>query len=568
MAHPHRIRRQRWALCADSAAAAFTLRQRLRDDWQEVLLPVFQKVFDQEVPGEDVVHLRRIELTLKVAAGEKTGASWPALIHDQLLRQLREILRAWHDAPENPAEWTRSTARLHQFENLLHYLHTGSVRWEAAGIPATELAAELEKTCRERWPALPALVHAGPAPSLAFCFRLLQLLPPAEAGAAVRALLGAASAPWQVALFEALASLLAPEHKHFTRHTQLQLAAFVLSEALAARRNETVPDFVRLARSAVPGGTSALTDFIASLPAPDLARAKSDSISKKTETAATREIGLSTKNSIPTFPPEVPGALPKEEPPGRRDKAVPDLVRGRGRDRPFEGEAPAADHAPSISEENAAWAQIYLRTGALRSASLAGSPGAFAEEEPPASSHPADTPSLFQAAAAGFSLLAAHAGLVLLHPFLPRFFEGTGIKGKNRDDLAPFVLPRAAALLHFLATGEDAIYEYDLALIKVLLGVSPETPLCVSEGLLKDPDRQETEALLQAAIMQWAALKNTSTAGFRSSFLQRPALLREEDQGWRMQVERQPFDLLLEYLPWSISVVKLPWMKRPLYLEW
>ncbi|MEY2564937.1 MAG: hypothetical protein QOH88_3130 [Verrucomicrobiota bacterium] len=128
--------------------------------------------------------------------------------------------------------------------------------------------------------------------------------------------------------------------------------------------------------------------------------------------------------------------------------------------------------------------------------------------------------------------------------------------------------PHAAALLHFLATGQEAVYEYDLVLIKVLLGVHPHSPLCVGEGLLTDLDREEAEVLLQAAIVHWSALKNTSSAGLRGSFLQRPALLREEENGWRLQVERQPFDLLLEYLPWGISVIKLPWMKQPLYLEW
>jgi len=156
----------------------------------------------------------------------------------------------------------------------------------------------------------------------------------------------------------------------------------------------------------------------------------------------------------------------------------------------------------------------------------------------------------------------------LLHPFLPRFFEATGLKGKNTAELLPSVLPHAAALLHFLATGQEAVYECDLVLIKVLLGVHPEGSLCVGEGLLTELDREEAERLLQAAIAQWTALKNTSSAGFRSSFLQRPALLREEENGWRLRVERQPFDLLLEYLPWSISVFKLPWMKHPLYLEW
>jgi Contractile injection system tape measure protein len=167
-----------------------------------------------------------------------------------------------------------------------------------------------------------------------------------------------------------------------------------------------------------------------------------------------------------------------------------------------------------------------------------------------------------------FSLLAAHAGLILLHPFLPRFFASTNIKEETGSGLSPFALSRAAALLHLLATGHDDIYEYDLAFIKVLLGVNSETSLCVCEGLIVDTDMKETETLLQSVITHWTVLKNTSIAGFRSSFLDRPALLQEDDNGWRMRVDRRPYDVLLDHLPWSISVVKLPWMKRPLYTEW
>ena len=167
-----------------------------------------------------------------------------------------------------------------------------------------------------------------------------------------------------------------------------------------------------------------------------------------------------------------------------------------------------------------------------------------------------------------FPLTVTHAGLILLHPFLTRFLETTGIKEKATAQLVPFVLPRAAALLHFLATAREEIFEYDLVFIKVLLGLSPETPLCVSEGLLADSDKVEAETLLQAAMAHWASLKSTSLGGFRDSFLGRSALLRDTETGWTLQVERRPFDVLLDQLPWSFSVVKLPWMPRLIYTEW
>jgi hypothetical protein len=162
-----------------------------------------------------------------------------------------------------------------------------------------------------------------------------------------------------------------------------------------------------------------------------------------------------------------------------------------------------------------------------------------------------------------FPVLVRCAGLVLLHPFLPRLFENRDVDLRRQADL-----PRAAALLHWLATGRDEVLEFELGFVKALLGQRPEAALLVREGLLTEADREEGEALLRAAIGHWKALKNTTPAGLRGSFLQRGGLLREEEKGWRLQVEPAAFDVLLDHLPWGIGVVKLPWMTQPIFTEW
>jgi hypothetical protein len=167
-----------------------------------------------------------------------------------------------------------------------------------------------------------------------------------------------------------------------------------------------------------------------------------------------------------------------------------------------------------------------------------------------------------------FPLFVNHAGLVLLHPFISPFFEATGVKETNSKTIPDSGIARAAALLHFLATGQEELYEYELGLIKILLGLEPETPLLVGQGLLQQGDREEAEAVLQSTINYWSVLRNTSIDGLRSSFLQRSGLLRKTENGWSLQVEHQSFDMLLEHLPWSISIIKLSWMKYPLYTEW
>jgi len=167
-----------------------------------------------------------------------------------------------------------------------------------------------------------------------------------------------------------------------------------------------------------------------------------------------------------------------------------------------------------------------------------------------------------------FGLTVEHAGLILIHPFLPQLFDHTGLWTPGRSRLADESLPRAAALLSYLALGGDDPIEFDLPLVKVLLGLAPETALPLAAGLIDGRDMREADELLASVVEHWRALKQTSIAALRASFLQRRGLLAEADDGWRLRVEGKPFDLLLDQLPWGFSTVKLRWMTAPLFTEW
>jgi len=173
-----------------------------------------------------------------------------------------------------------------------------------------------------------------------------------------------------------------------------------------------------------------------------------------------------------------------------------------------------------------------------------------------------------EAARDDLPVIVPHAGLVLLHPYLPRLFDVTGLARPEKSSLAPESLHRAASLLYWLATGRGEPVEFELGAIKVLLGLAPTTPLVVGDGLLTAAEREEADALVAAAISHWAVLKQTTVASFRAGFLQRTGLLYEEPDGWRLRVQPEAYDVLLGHLPWSIGVVKLPWMSRPLFCEW
>lgn len=157
-----------------------------------------------------------------------------------------------------------------------------------------------------------------------------------------------------------------------------------------------------------------------------------------------------------------------------------------------------------------------------------------------------------------------NAGLVLLHPFLLRFFDALGISIAEE-----IVQPdRALGLLHYLATGQIKAPEYELVLPKIICQVPLSTPIH-SDIEITETEINEASALLDAVIEHWDVLRNTTPDGLRGTFLLRPGkLTRKEDGDWLLQVESRTFDVLLEHLPWGISMIKLPWMKNMLWVEW
>lgn len=161
-------------------------------------------------------------------------------------------------------------------------------------------------------------------------------------------------------------------------------------------------------------------------------------------------------------------------------------------------------------------------------------------------------------------LLVDNAGLVLLHPFLSRFFGGLGVA--VGDEL---VEPdRALALLHHLATGDLVTPEHQLTLAKVLCGIPSDQSSEADVGLTTT-ETAEATALLDAAIGHWDALRSTSPDGLRAEFLQRPGILAETPDGdWLLRVEARTVDILLDQLPWGLSSFRLPWMRRLMMVEW
>ena len=160
-------------------------------------------------------------------------------------------------------------------------------------------------------------------------------------------------------------------------------------------------------------------------------------------------------------------------------------------------------------------------------------------------------------------IYVSNAGLVLLAPFILRFFENLGIVVNNLFNSKDMAL----ALLQWLVSGNELYAEYDLVLPKIMCGMEPGEPVIIIPHL-PGGFKKEGEILLQSVIEHWSILKNTSIAGLRESFLQREGKLSFQKDEWLLQVEQKPYDMLLEHLPWNISMIRLSWMPYLLRTEW
>ena len=164
------------------------------------------------------------------------------------------------------------------------------------------------------------------------------------------------------------------------------------------------------------------------------------------------------------------------------------------------------------------------------------------------------------------------AGLVLLHPWLTPLFSALGwIPAQPAQD-EPFpaqFLASALRLLHWLATGRHVPLEFELGTPKILLGLTPGTPVHVSAYPLDAAMLEEGKALLEAMIGHWPALGNISASGLQTAFLQRNGLLYRQSNGTALlRLHPESYDMLLERLPWSIGMIHLPWHQQILHVEW
>ena len=172
----------------------------------------------------------------------------------------------------------------------------------------------------------------------------------------------------------------------------------------------------------------------------------------------------------------------------------------------------------------------------------------------------------YEAAVNEEGIYVLNAGIVLLHPFLTRFFRNLQMmNGESFTNV--FSHQKALYLLHYLSTGNVNPEEHELVVAKVLCSFPLDEPVNNTIEISIE-ERQEADSLLISAVGQWEVLKSTSPDGLREGFLQRNGKLFTEKGQLHLQVESNSIDVLLDQLPWSLNMIKLPWMNDILRVEW
>jgi Contractile injection system tape measure protein len=164
------------------------------------------------------------------------------------------------------------------------------------------------------------------------------------------------------------------------------------------------------------------------------------------------------------------------------------------------------------------------------------------------------------------SIYVQNAGLVLLWPFIPRFFQNLGLV-EGREFVSPEAHARAVLFLQYLADPDPETAEHLLPLCKLLCGYPDDRPIHL-ELLPSDEEIAACEGLLATVPGHHPAMKNMRVEGFRTAWLQREGALKPRGDHHLLHVEKQAYDILLEQLPWSIRVIRLPWMHTAILTEW
>ncbi len=164
------------------------------------------------------------------------------------------------------------------------------------------------------------------------------------------------------------------------------------------------------------------------------------------------------------------------------------------------------------------------------------------------------------------SLYIHNAGLVILAPFLNRYFTLLGMV-EGEQFLDEETATRGVLLLEYLASGRTEVPEHELVFNKILCGLEISTPVPNSIELTEE-EENISDQILNAVLQNWNKMSNSSVENLRGAFLLRNGALLEQAEHWSLEVESAGYDIILSFLPWTISIINLPWMDQRVETVW
>ena len=163
-------------------------------------------------------------------------------------------------------------------------------------------------------------------------------------------------------------------------------------------------------------------------------------------------------------------------------------------------------------------------------------------------------------------LFIKNAGLVILSPYLPRYFDVLGLV-KNKMWVSIEAQYKGVHLLQYLANKQLETPENELVLNKIICGLPVNAPIPLTVEFT-DAELKFSESLLQGAINNWARLKSMSPDAMRNTFLIRNGRLIEEADRWKVSVDKAALDVLLRTITWGFTFLRYPWFEKPIFVEW
>ncbi len=550
---------------------------RIRSLWDTACVPALEAACDAVAPGE-TVRIDRLEMDLGTLSADTLDTDLAERLRDTAIETLKQRVRD-DSANAGRSRWrqtlpapVRAALRglppdaapetTHGFERAAYLLGTGRCPWWSPS------DGDLDRVLR-------CLLDADPVA----CTALVRAAPPAVAASRL-------ARQGTLSTLQRLVRRLG--------HEDAIALAKAWTEALAVLHPDRDPAFLQtgvwdaVLRASLEPSSSATTEAVRRSVYAQIAHA----MPRLTAVEATVWTRRLRRLDAALRPPSVPGPDPvsgpdatTDDPVAENDPASPAASSSPEHlpsDAPADGDdetrspnadrSPLADTEPPFSNANDR-KKKERNPWATPGDGLPGPPEEtplpFGPKEHPDGSTSPPSEGQHPRADGGQNSEVAYvddAGLVLLAPFLPPFFETLGLV-RDASFVDPEAHGRAVLLTRFLATGEADSAEPVLVLAARLCGWPVAEPL--PRRFTPTPEESaEASELLASVIEHWAVLKNTSAEGLRHTFLLRDGKLEREPRQWHLTVDRRGVDVLLESLPWGLSIVSLPWMPTPLFVSW